>query len=225
MAGLRRLLHRRRPGHARLTAAPVPGSPEGEPANRAFEAADAPGGSWKQKLRGRKILDRGRAHLGDCDSQPLPDVAAIPTTAFLESARPSRHSPRRPELQFDPDARNLAIALARVVGLTVPDRRALAFATRGVRRTASRFRVSSRGEARSGELPVVCSRLPVMPSTQLVDHGAAATAQPTRLLQPWRTRSLTLDQSSSATTLGSFAPSGLRIVWAIQSSHRARRDC
>jgi hypothetical protein len=32
-----------------------------------------------------------------------------------------------------------------------------------------------------------------------------------------RTRSLTLDQSSSATTLGSFAPS-LRIVRAIQSS-------
>jgi len=44
-----------------------------------------------------------------------------------------------------------------------------------------------------------------------------------RSTRPWRTRSLTLDQSS-ATTLGSFAPSGLRIVRAIQSSHRARRD-
>ena len=35
----------------------------------------------------------------------------------------------------------------------------------------------------------------------------------------WRTRSLTLDQSSSATTLGSFAPCGLRIVRRMQSSH------
>jgi hypothetical protein len=84
---------------------------------------------------------------------------------------------------------------------------------------------SSGGEAPSGELPVVRSWRPVMPSTQLVDHPAAATTRSTRLLQPWRTRSLRLDQSSSATTLGSFAPSGLRIVRAIQSSHRARRDC
>ena len=84
-----------------------------------------------------------RPLLGDCDSQPLPDVAAIPTTAFLESARPSRHSPRRPELQFYPDARNHAIAQARVVGFTVPDRRALVYAARGVRRRASRCCVSS----------------------------------------------------------------------------------
>jgi DNA replication protein DnaC len=30
---------------------------------------------------------------------------------------------------------------------------------------------TSRGEARPGDLPVACSRPPVMPSTQLVDHG------------------------------------------------------
>jgi hypothetical protein len=36
-----------------------------------------------------------------------------------------------------------AIANARVVGLTVPDRRALAYAARGVRWTTSRFCVSS----------------------------------------------------------------------------------
>jgi hypothetical protein len=48
-----------------------------------------------------------------------------------------------------------------------------------------RCRSSSRGEARPGELSVVCSRPPFMPSTQLVDHRAAAIIRSTRLLQPW----------------------------------------
>ena len=46
--------------------------------------------------------------------------------------------------------------------------------------------------------------------------NAVARAGDSARLHPWRTRSLTLYQSSSATTLESFAPSGLRIVRAIQ---------
>jgi hypothetical protein len=46
------------------------------------------------------------------------------------------------------------------------------------------FPSSSRGDARPGELPVVCRRPPVMLGAQIVDHRARATARSTRLLQP-----------------------------------------
>ena len=43
--------------------------------------------------------------------------------------------------------------------------------------------------ARPGELPVVRWPRPVVPSAQLVDHGAVTTTRSTRLLQPWQSAS------------------------------------
>ena len=84
--------------------------------------------------------------LGASTSNELLGAAEIRTPAFRRSAR--ARGIVRPWRR--PRCRRVglcvcfhAIAQARVVGLTVPDRRALAYATRGVRRTASRFRVSS----------------------------------------------------------------------------------
>jgi hypothetical protein len=57
---------------------------------------------------------------------------------------------------------------------------------RRARRLTRVFSSSSRGEARPGELPVVCRRPPVMPSAQIVDHRAGATTRSTGLVQPWR---------------------------------------
>jgi hypothetical protein len=46
-----------------------------------------------------------------------------------------------------------------------------------------------------------------------------------RVIVAWRTGSLKSDESSSAATAGIVVRSGLRIVRAMQPSHRAERDC
>jgi len=91
--------------------------------------------------------------LGDSGSDELLGAAEIRTPAFRRSAR--ARVIVRPlaatsvPAGWGPGACFHAIAQARVVGLTVPDRRALAYAARGVRRTASRCCVSSLATPRS----------------------------------------------------------------------------
>jgi hypothetical protein len=63
-----------------------------------------------------------------------------------------------------------------------------------------------------------------MPSAQILDHWAAATTRPTRLLQPWQTSSLMPSKSNSAGSDGDLAWFDLRIIGAMQSSARPGHD-
>lgn len=77
------------------------------------------------------VSERNRKHDGDSAETPLTVLLPFPSRSQEPRLRPCR------------DSCFWAIAQARVVGFTVPDRRALVYAARGVRRRASRCCVSS----------------------------------------------------------------------------------
>ena len=120
---------------------------------------------------------RARLDLGDCSSTVLGDGRGAEQRKQPSVRRhrgPRKEKPRPRRHPAGAGACVHAIAQARVVGLTVPDRHALAYAARGVRRTASRCCVSSNREE-LGALELAPAR-----SQERQRRGACCPARVTR---------------------------------------------